>query len=324
VVRRARDLRDGELVAVKMFHPGASALDRRQQRREMDALTRLDHPGLVGLHDGGTEAGRLYVVTDLVEGPTLAERIKAGPLPPDEVCRVGAGLAAALAHVHAGGFVHRDMKPANVLLGDGGGPRLADFGISRALDSTVATEAGYLIGTAAYLAPEQVRGDDVGPPADVYALALVLLEALTGVREYPGRAVESATARLYRPPRVPAGLPGGLSPLLEAMTADDPAQRPEAELVASLLAPPAPDAVHLAGDASQPDPPEHGRHRRRATRMPSAAPLAAAVLVLVAIGGVAAVVFGGSGPGEPQPAPPAGAVVTSEPAATTEPVPADR
>ena len=186
VVRRASDRVSGRTFAVKLFHAGASAHDRRRQQREMRALATLHHPGLVALHDGGVEDGRPFIVTDLVEGPTLAERLEAGPLDPDEVLRLGARLADALAHVHRGGIVHRDLKPANVLLG-ADGPRLADFGIARALDGTAVTGTGYVVGTAAYLAPEQVRGEWVGPEADVYALGLVLLEALTGRREYPGR-----------------------------------------------------------------------------------------------------------------------------------------
>ena len=177
VVRRASDRVSGRTFAVKLFHVGASSQDRRRQEREMGALAALHHPGLVGLHDGGVEAGRPYIVTDLVEGPTLAERIAQGPMDATDVRLIGA--------------------------------RLADFGIARALDGTVVTGTGYVVGTAAYLAPEQVRGELVGPETDVYALGLVLIEALTGRREYPGALVESAMARLYRAPAVPAknGMP---------------------------------------------------------------------------------------------------------------------
>ena len=159
-----------------------------------------------------------------------------GPLPVRDIRALGAALAAALAHVHARGFVHRDVKPANILLDHGREPRLADFGIARALDGTVATATGAVAGTAAYLAPEQVRGETVGPAADVYALGLVLIEARTGRREYPGAMVESATARLYRRPVVPSGLPRGLAALLAAMTDPDPAARPSAAAVAAALA----------------------------------------------------------------------------------------
>ena len=228
VVRRGVDLQCQQPVAVKLFHADASMHDRRQQRQEMAALAQLEHPGLIGLHDGGTEAGRPFVVTELVEGPSLAERIEDGPLPADEVRLLGAQLADALAAVHDAGLVHRDLKPANILLEHGYRPRLADFGISRALESTAATTAGCVVGTAAYLSPEQVRGAEVGQPPDVYALGLVLIESLTARREYPGSPVESATARLHRRPGVPDAVPDEVAELLEDMTADDPADRPSA------------------------------------------------------------------------------------------------
>jgi len=290
VVHRARDLRRGVEVAIKCFRPGGSERDLRQQRQEMALLARLDHPGLVRLHDGGLVEDCPFVVTDLVEGPTLAERIATGPpLAPGVVRRLGAHLADALAYVHAAGIVHRDVKPANVLLGDGGRPRLADFGIARALEATAATADGCVVGTAAYLAPEQVRGEFVAPATDVYALGLVLLEALTGRREFPGAAVESATARLYRSPAVPEGLPAGLGTVLTAMTQDDPRRRPPAAAVAAALsADPASPAAALA-------PPvrsrvvRHGRHRlgRPGTRPVSRIALAA-LTAIVAMLSVAA------------------------------------
>jgi serine/threonine protein kinase len=265
VVHRARDLRRGVEVAIKCFRPGGSERDLRQQRQEMALLARLDHPGLVRLHDGGLVDDYPFVVTDLVEGPTLAERIGTGPpLAPGAVRRIGAHLADALAYVHAAGIVHRDVKPANVLLGDGGRPRLADFGIARALEATAATADGCVVGTAAYLAPEQVRGEVVAPATDVYALGLVLLEALTGQREFPGAAVESATARLYRSPVVPEGLPAGLSTVLKAMTQDDPRRRPPAAAVAAALSadPASPAAALGLATSARSRIVRHGRHRR--------------------------------------------------------------
>jgi eukaryotic-like serine/threonine-protein kinase len=296
VVRRAVDRVTGRLFAVKLFHAGASAHDRRRQQREMRALAALHHPGLVGLHDGGVEAGRPYIVTDLVEGPTLAELLADGPLHPAEVRRIGARLADALAHVHAGGIVHRDLKPANVLLGSDGRPRLADFGIARALDGTAVTGTGYVVGTAAYLAPEQVRGEWVGPEADVYALGLVLLESLTGRREYPGALVESATARLHRAPGIPDDLPSALRTALHAMTALDPAVRPSAADVATLLG---------SGASRRDRGPRFGRgQHRRSGRRPAAPRSAGLVAALAAAAAITAATLPSSGPQTTQQATP--------------------
>jgi serine/threonine protein kinase len=234
-VRRARDLRDGGLVAIKLFNTQCSLHDRTRQRRELTLLAKLRHPGLVGMRDCGSDGERVFVVTDLVEGPTLARRIRDGALDPSEVRRYGAQLAAGLAHVHDAGVVHRDVKPANVLLGDGTHARLADFGIAVAIDGTVATETGCVVGTVAYLSPEQARGETVGPPTDVWSLGLVLLEALTGRREYPGTAAEAAVARLHRRPELPADLPADLAAVLRGMTEPDPATRPSAATVARQL-----------------------------------------------------------------------------------------
>lgn len=285
-VRRARDLRDGSVVAIKLFHPESSQQDRLRQRRELALLARLRHPGLVGMRDSGiddtVEGGRAFVVTDLVEGPTLARRIRDGVLDPADVRRIGVQLASALAHVHAAGVVHRDVKPANVLLGDGLQARLADFGIAVAIDGTVATEAGCVVGTAAYLSPEQARGQTVGPPTDVWALGLVLLEALTGRREYPGNAVEAAIARLHRSPDVPGDLPGDLAAVLTAMTALDADARPSAASVARRLARPLP--------AARPGSHRRGaRHRRE--RGPGRMLMAAAAALLTGATGAAVAVL---------------------------------
>ncbi|MDN5747966.1 MAG: serine/threonine protein kinase [Pseudonocardia sp.] len=295
MVHRGRDLRDDHPVAIKLFHAGASLDELCRQRRETETLAALDHPGLVRLRDGGVEDGRAFVVTDLVEGLTLAERITDGALTPEQVRRLGAELAAALAHVHAAGVVHRDVKPANVLLGDGSRARLADFGIARALGSASITGEGTVVGTAAFLAPEQARGEQVGPPADVYALGLVLLEALTGRREYPGHMIESASARLHRRPEVPDGLPHGLSDRLRAMTADDPRHRPSAAAVAARF------ASGWSGSArsgSGEAPRRGGRHRRPPeTRRRVVVPLAAAAFLVSVAGGVAFVVAGAGSTG---------------------------
>jgi serine/threonine protein kinase len=125
------------------------------------------------------------------------------------------------------------VKPGNVLLGRV--PKLTDFGIARLVDAAKVTTTGLMVGTAAYLAPEQVAGEPIGPAADVYALGLLLLEVLTGTREYEGPPVEAAMARLSRPPAIPATLPTGWAALLTAMTAREAAQRPTASQVAAAL-----------------------------------------------------------------------------------------
>ncbi|KAA2254523.1 serine/threonine protein kinase [Solihabitans fulvus] len=227
-VHRAWDLRLSRAVAVKLFAPGADEVARRRFEQEARVLAGLTHPGLVTVFDAGVSDGRGYLVMRLVDGPTLRAALDDGPLGPARTLRLGAALAAALAHVHQHRIIHRDLKPSNVLLGPEEEPYLADFGISLLADTTRLTQSGQFMGTAAYLAPEQVRGTEVGPPADVYALGLVLLECLTGRPEYRGTGVEVAMARLSRRPRVPWTLPRGMGDVLSAMTATKSDHRPDA------------------------------------------------------------------------------------------------
>jgi serine/threonine protein kinase len=133
--------------------------------------------------------------------------------------------------------LHRDVKPSNILLDGSDTAYLADFGLARPLDSTRVTTTGEDVGTAAYLAPEQVRGHEVGPPADVYALGLLLLECLTGYREYQGDRAEAAAARLRRRPWVPHDVPAGLARVLARMTSPSARRRPTADQVADELRP---------------------------------------------------------------------------------------
>ena len=161
---------------------------------------------------------------ELVDGQDLRSRIRHSPVPFDELAVIGAGLADALAYVHSLGIIHRDIKPANVLLvqvrpGEPLRPKLTDFGIARIVDGTRLTATGTMVGTAAYLSPEQARGADMGPASDIYSLGSV---------EYPGSAVESAVARLHRAPVVPDGVPAEWAQLIRAMTALDPLDRPAA------------------------------------------------------------------------------------------------
>ncbi|MFE2754750.1 protein kinase [Actinosynnema sp. NPDC059335] len=234
-VRRGWDTVLRREVAVKLFRPNADVDAARRFDNEARTLARLSHPGLVSVHDAGDGDGTPFVVLRLVEGRTLRGRITDGPLSVAEVRELGARLADALAYVHEQGVVHRDVKPSNILLDVHGTPHLADFGLAHLAGATRFTRTDQLVGTAAYLAPEQVRGGDVGPPADVYSFGLVLLECLTGRREYTGGDVEAAVARLHRPPSVPADLPADLVRLLSLMTALSARRRPTARECAEVL-----------------------------------------------------------------------------------------
>ncbi|WP_018331641.1 serine/threonine-protein kinase [Actinomycetospora chiangmaiensis] len=234
-VYRARDELLGRDVAVKLFPAGVGEADESRRQREVQTLAGMNHPGLVTIYDVGAEGSRAYFVMQLIEGESLADRIRSGPLRPGDVVALGAALGDALTYVHRHGVVHRDIKPGNVLLDTEGRPHLSDFGIAVLADATNITATGMVIGTASYLSPEQVRGQPVGPASDVYALGLVLLECITARREYPGNALEAAVARLHRPPDVPTDLPPALYGLLVAMTRDEPAERPTTEQVVGEL-----------------------------------------------------------------------------------------
>src|SRR5438270_2510540 len=233
-VFRATDERLARAVAVKLFR-GDAAEELQRHEAEMRTLARLDHPSLVTVYDAGDADGQPYLVMQLIEGDTLADELRRGPIGPERTARYGAALADALAYVHAQGFVHRDVKPANVLIAGDGRVHLADFGIARLVDSAHVTRTGDVLGTPAYFAPEQVSGDAVGPAADVYALGVMLLECLTGRRPFEGTAMEVAMARLSRDPEVPAGLPPAWQGLLRAMTARAAADRPSAVDAAEAL-----------------------------------------------------------------------------------------
>ncbi|MEC5190259.1 serine/threonine protein kinase [Arthrobacter sp. MP_M7] len=238
-VYAATDAKLGREVALKLFAPqSADADELRRQEAEIALLATLNHPGLVTLLDAGTdsripEEPRPFLTMELVKGQDLRARIRHSPLPLNETAVIGAGAAAALAYVHSLGILHRDIKPANILLvpvrpGEPLRPKVTDFGIARIVDGTRLTATGTMVGTAAYLSPEQSRGADLGPATDIYSLGLVLLECIKGEVEYPGSAVESAVARLHRAPAIPDFLPAEWAGLIRAMTALDPQHRPSA------------------------------------------------------------------------------------------------
>jgi tRNA A-37 threonylcarbamoyl transferase component Bud32 len=287
-VHRAEDVVLGRVVAVKMMRETSDPdLDSGRLRTESTLLASLAHPSLVTLYDARITPGeRGYLVMELVEGPSLRERTDAGPLPATAVATLGRDLGDALATVHAAGIVHRDVKPSNILLappGASGAPfraKLADFGIAYLTDATRLTAPGTVLGTAAYLAPEQVRGAPAGPAADVYALGLVLLESLTGNRAFPhSSGVASVVVRLSQSPGIPDSLPQPWRELLAAMTAMDPFARPSAAAVVDAVT--ALDAEALAFFAADMPPapaPDAPEATRRFDALPADPPASAPLL----------------------------------------------
>ncbi|MEV4736688.1 MULTISPECIES: serine/threonine-protein kinase [unclassified Microbacterium] len=239
-VYRAEDTHLERTVAIKMLHDGeGSTAFANRAHNEKALLAAVNHPSIVTLYDAQLLPDRpRYLVMEYVDGPTLARRLRTGPMRPRQVARLARDLAEGLTVVHGLGIVHRDVKPSNVLMGrdPGGGPRmakLADFGVACQVGSPRMTSPGIVLGTFAYMAPETLRDAEPDTPVDVFSLGLVLLEALTGEPTYPASATGrgAAAARILNPPTIPDDLDDAWRDLLGAMTRLDPAERPAAHEV---------------------------------------------------------------------------------------------
>lgn len=235
-VWRATDELLNRQVAIKVLREVSEPTHRDRFVEEARTLAGLNHPGLIVLLDAGILGERPYLVMSLADDATLASRIAAGQIESTFVRSIGVQVAHALGYAHEQGVVHRDVKPSNVLLCADGRALLGDFGIARLVGSTEHhTRTGDAIGSPAYLAPEQVAGEDLTPAVDIYSFGLVLLEALTGERAFPGPPMEAALARLNAAPSMPETLDPGWRALLARMTHRIPENRPTAFEVAEEL-----------------------------------------------------------------------------------------
>jgi hypothetical protein len=231
-VYRAWDPRLERHVAVKVIEAGEETGQRIM--REAQAAARLNHPGIVTLYELGEEHGSAYLVSELVEGETLRRLSLDGDLSDRDVAEVGADLCEALDHAHSRGVVHRDIKPQNVLVCDGEPhAKLMDFGIARVVDAAGLTATGSVLGTLAYMAPEQAEGIEAGPEADVYSLGLTLYECWSGENPHL-RATPAATARSIGTPtpslrRHRPDLPHDLIEVVDACLDPDTEMRPTLE-----------------------------------------------------------------------------------------------
>ncbi|WP_371651263.1 MULTISPECIES: protein kinase domain-containing protein [unclassified Streptomyces] len=241
-------------VAVKLIR-SALMSDESGARfaREARALARIDHPNVVTVYEAGVQDDVPYLVMELLEGVGLQDLLRErGPQDEATVRAVAAGICEALAAVHRAGMVHRDVKPSNVQLTRTGRVALHDFGIAQQHDSTAVTRTGIVVGTPAYLAPEQLMGAPSGPQSDMYAVGSCIFAMLTGAPPFAAESVHAIMFRITQEPAPPLhgspGIPDDLADLVAALLQKEPAKRPTAQAAIPLLRCPA-DADELVAEA---------------------------------------------------------------------------
>ncbi|MEV8477935.1 serine/threonine-protein kinase [Streptomyces sp. NPDC051173] len=267
----------GRKVAVKVIRPELAATPQFRARfaREVDAARQVGGFHTAQLVDADPDAPSPWLVTAYIPGPTLQQVVTdRGPLDPEAVLRLGAGLAEGLAAIHKCGLVHRDLKPGNVILADDG-PRIIDFGIARAVDASSLTATGAVIGTYSYMSPEQIRADRAGPASDVFALGSVLAFAATGRSPFDAPTLLDVVQRILDEPPALDGLDGELLRLLTSCLAKDPADRPAvaglparfagAPASGTALPPARPEQTVVLTPARHTPPPPAARQTRAAT-----------------------------------------------------------
>jgi serine/threonine-protein kinase len=299
-VYRATDTNLGRQVAIKVL-PGAVAADAERLarfQREAEVLASLNHPNIAAIHGLEKSGGQTALVMELVEGPTLADRIAEGPIPVDEALAIARQMADALEAAHEQGIVHRDLKPANVKVRPDGTVKVLDFGLAKAMEpadatasgltrsptitSPAVTQRGVILGTAAYMSPEQARGRPVDRRADIWAFGVVLYELLTGRRAFEADDVSLTLARVLEREvdfaALPPGMPSRVMRTLRVCLLKDPRQRASAIHDVRL-------ALDGAFDAESDHPPSTVTRPLRLWQRPL--PTAALAVLLVALAGLA-------------------------------------
>ena len=332
LVYRARDEELDRPVAIKLLADNLAADEAFRKRflREARLAAQLAHPNVVQVYDSGEADGRPYIVMEYVEGETLADLLaRRGRLPPAEAVELALQICSGLEHAHRAGLIHRDIKPQNLLIRGDGTVKITDFGIARSAHGTRLTETGSVLGTAAYLAPEQAAGEEVTPAADVYAVGVVLYELLAGRTPHTAETLTQFLVRGQEQPipelrefapdvpealedvvmRCLARIPEYRPPSAGALAADLTAtsgELPTAALGPDDSAAEAPTRVATAGRtrvAPAPETPVPETMVRSVARRPWRIALVIGVVAL-ALALVAWMVFtGDSDPGSPAPAP---------------------